>query len=270
MSAGNRCFMTLVSNDDFVTGARALARSIKAVRSAYPLLVLSTYDAPSVRSLEQWGAQIVLVDPLPLSEGFQQRHSRQQVHSRNPFTKGNKPAFHSPLDNFAKLWLFSFEAFQKIVFLDADTMLVQNCDRLFDYPAFSAAPNVYESLIDFQRMNSGVFVAQPQRSVFDDMLNKLDAPDAYWPRTDQTFLQHYFPNWHGLPYLYNCLQYVYFQLPELWDWSAIKLLHFQYEKPWQSQHPKSKQLAPLIKLWQVMYDEGLLLDEGAHKVPYEP
>jgi alpha-N-acetylglucosamine transferase len=31
------------------------------------------------------------------------------------------------------------------------------------------------------------------------MLPGSTRPDAFWPRTDQTFLQTFFPDWHGLP-----------------------------------------------------------------------
>ena len=46
------------------------------------------------------------------------------------------------------------------------------------------------------------------------------------------------------------LQYVWLNLPELWDWKAISVLHFQYEKPWQADHPKAAALKPLIELWR--------------------
>ncbi len=47
------------------------------------------------------------------------------------------------------------------------------------------------------------------------MLQAANQWGAFWPRTDQTFLQTYFPDWHGLPYIYNTLQYVWFNLPQL-------------------------------------------------------
>ncbi len=92
-------------------------------------------------------------------------------------------------------------------------------------------------------MNSGVFVAEPSRKTFDDMLARLDQPGVFWRRTDQTFLQAYFPDWHGLPYIFNTLQYVWFNLPGLWDWNSIHVIHYQYEKPWEPNHPKRNQLA---------------------------
>ncbi len=110
--------------------------------------------------------------------------------------------------------------------------MLQNIDRFFAFPEFSAAPNVYEGLADFRRLNSGVFVAQPSTATFAAMLERLDQPDVTWPRTDQSFLQAFFPNWHGLPVYMNMLQYVWFALPELWHWPSIGVLHYQYEKPW--------------------------------------
>ncbi|MCV6600105.1 MAG: glycosyl transferase, partial [Cohaesibacter sp.] len=168
-----------------------------------------------------------------LSEGFNTAHARNNLHGRAPFTKGIKPSFHTPLDNFIKLRLWQLD-YQACVFLDADTLVLKNIDRLFGYPGFCAAPNVYESLADFHRMNSGVFVAQPDQALFDQMLDHLDQPGAFWKRTDQTFLQDFFPDWHGLPVSYNMLQYCWINLPALWDWASIKIVHYQYEKPWQA------------------------------------
>ena len=61
--------------------------------------------------------------------------------------------------------------------LDADALVLQNVDKLLDYPQFCAAPNVYEGLGDFHRMNSGVFTARPDPATFEDMLAKLDVRD---------------------------------------------------------------------------------------------
>jgi alpha-N-acetylglucosamine transferase len=111
------------------------------------------------------------------------------------------------------------------------------------------------------RLNSGVFVAQPSKATFAAMLEALDAPDAFWRRTDQTFLETWYPDWHGLPYTYNCLQYVYFNLPDLWQWPAIKVVHYQYEKPWAADHPRRAQLQPLIDLWWRLFEGGAPPDD---------
>jgi alpha-N-acetylglucosamine transferase len=220
--------------------------------------VLATGGAGGLDALEAEGCRVVPVAPLPLSPAFRERHARDPLHAADPFTKGDKPAFHDPLDNFAKLRLWELTDYRRVVFLDADTLVVRGIDRLFGYPEFAAAPNVYESLADFRRMNSGVFVAEPSVATFGRMLATLDAPGAFWRRTDQTFLEAFWPDWHGLPYTCNVLQYVYLNLPELWHWPSVRVLHYQYEKPWQADHPKRDRLKPLIDLWwRVLEGRGI-------------
>ncbi len=255
---GPDAYVTLVTNPDYVPGARALVTSLRRTGTSADIVILHPPSVP-VADLASLGARLVRADPLPVSEAFQVAHSRQAVHDRAPFTKGAKPAFHDPLDNFGKLRLWQLP-YARAVFLDADTVVLRNIDRLFHYPEFSAAPNVYESLRDFRRLNSGVFTARPSQATFGAMLARLDAPGAVWRRTDQTFLETFFPAWQGLPIYDNLLQYVWLNLPELWDWDLANVIHYQYEKPWDEGHAKTDRLAPLIALWSAFHDDTALPD----------
>ncbi|MGH6808774.1 MAG: glycosyltransferase [Ensifer adhaerens] len=250
-ASSDHAFVTLVTNADYALGARALARSIRLTNTPADIVVLHTdgVSTDALAPLAEFGCRLVETELLPLSDAFNERHARRNVHAKAPFAKGRKPAFHSPLDNFCKLRLWQLADYRRCVFIDADAIVLRNIDRLFRYPEFSAAPNVYEGLADFHRLNSGVFVAEPSIATFRAMLDRLDAPEAFWPRTDQTFLQTFFHEWHGLPVTMNMLQYVWFNLPELWDWPSIGVLHYQYEKPWEKDHPRVEQLRPLIDLW---------------------
>jgi alpha-N-acetylglucosamine transferase len=254
-----RAYVTLVTNADYLPGVRALVNSIARTGTTVDVVVLHTggVDATELVSLAAKGARLAACDLLPTSEAFNAAHARSEIHGRNPFTKGGKPPFHTPLDNFAKLRLWQLP-YERVVFLDADTIVLKPIDRLFDYPEFSAAPNVYESLADFRRLNSGVFTARPSAGTFAAMLARLDAPGAFWKRTDQTFLEAFFPDWQGLPIYDNLLQYVWLNLPELWDWRLIRVLHFQYEKPWDPANPKAERLAPLVALWRAFHDDAPL------------
>ena len=256
----SRAFVTLVTNADFAVGAGALLRSLELSGTMADRVVMHTggVSETALRDLAARGARLVGVDLLPTSPEFNERHAKDRIHGLNPFTKGTKPPFHTPLDNFAKLRLWQLP-YERVVFLDADMLVLRNIDKLFDYPELCAAPNVYESLPDFHRMNSGVFTARPSQATFDRLLNRLDVPGAFWKRTDQTFLQEAFPDWHGLPFIYNTLQYVWLNLPELWDWNDIHVLHFQYEKPWED-HAKADRLRPLIDLWRAYAKGGEVPD----------
>ncbi|WP_422376691.1 glycosyltransferase [Roseibium sp.] len=250
--ASRTAYVTLVTNRDYVLGASALLRSLRRTDTEADLVVLFT---PAVAEddlsvLTAFAPRLGRCERLPTSEAFNERHERGRLHKAAPFTKGGKPVFHTPLDNFVKLRLWQLKDYERVVFIDADALVLRNCDKLFGYPEFCAAPNVYESLTDFHRLNSGVFTAKPDEDTFATMLERLDRPEAFWRRTDQTFLEHFFPDWHGLPVFYNMLQYVWFNLPDLWDWRQVHILHYQYEKPWQTSHDKAERLRPLIDLWQ--------------------
>ncbi|WP_428648819.1 glycosyltransferase [Roseibium sp.] len=250
--ASSLAYVTLVTNRDYVLGASALLRSLRRTGTQADLVVLYTpgVDEEDLSVLRAFKPRLGRCARLPTSEAFNERHERGRLHKAAPFTKGGKPVFHTPLDNFVKLRLWQLTDYEKVVFIDADALVLKNCDKLFGYPEFCAAPNVYESLADFHRMNSGVFTAVPDVPTYQAMMERLDQPEVFWRRTDQTFLESFFPDWHGLPVFYNMLQYVWFNLPDLWDWSRIHILHFQYEKPWQIGHEKSERLKPLIDLWQ--------------------
>lgn len=252
-----RAFVTLVTNDDFAIGARALVRSLRLSGTEAEIVVMHTEGVRSdaLAPLACLGTRLVPVELLPTSAAFDAVHARDEIHARSPFTRGGKPLFHTPLANFAKLRLWQLP-YDRVVFLDADTLVLRNVDRLFAYPELSAAPNVYSGLEDFRRLNSGVFTAHPGQASFERLLAALDAPGAFWPRTDQTFLQTFFPEWHALTVYDNMLQYVWTAMPALWHWPSIRILHFQYEKPWQSPHPKAEALRPLIDLWHAYAGDG--------------
>nr|WP_225612348.1 glycosyltransferase [Paracoccus sp. PAR01] len=249
----------MATNPDYATGAAALFRSLRRTGTTADLVLLYT-ELPdqTVSDLSTLGIRAVHVDLLPTSHEFNDLHARARLHGVAPFTKGEKPPFHTPLDNFAKLRLWQLD-YARVVFIDADAIVLQNIDRLFDYPEFSAAPNVYESLTDFHRLNSGVFTARPSQVTYDAMLARLDQPGQFWKRTDQTFLEAYFPNWHGLPVFDNMLQYVWLNLPDLWRWHDIRVLHYQYEKPWEN-HAKADSLRVLIDLWKAHAGDGPVPD----------
>jgi alpha-N-acetylglucosamine transferase len=249
-----RAFATLVTNEEYGRGALALVRSLRWTGTDAPVVVLATNEAEHLDELEREGCRIVAVRQPPVSDAFRQRHSREALHRAAPFNKGSKPAFHDPVDNFCKLELWKLEDYDKIVFLDADSVVVKPIDMLFGFPEFAGAPNVYETLADFHRLNSGVFVAEPSRATYDCLLARLDRPGKFWRRTDQTFLEAFFPDWHKLPYTFNTMQYVYFNLPELWVWKSIRVVHYQYEKPWSEENPKRHLLGPVIDLWWRMFE----------------
>ncbi|KHD06511.1 hypothetical protein PN36_08250 [Candidatus Thiomargarita nelsonii] len=247
-------YITLVTNDNYIPGVIALAKSLRYVNATRSLIVCYTASVTQIQAISNLGIEIIEVSPPSLSEDFLTRHQTQNIHKNN--FSGVKPNFHNTLENWTKLTIWTFEQYHKLVYLDADTIAFQNPDRLFDFPAFGAAPNLYTSIEDLNRMNSGVLVIQPDTRVYDKMIGFLNQTQSFYRRTDQTFLQAYFEDWHVLPYTYNTLQYVYLNLPQLWDWKTIKIIHYQYEKPWDDKNEKKNVLKEVIQVWRYLYENA--------------
>ncbi|MBV2186161.1 MAG: glycosyl transferase, partial [Rhizobium sp.] len=128
ITAGSRnAFVTLVTNADYAMGAVALARSIRRTGSPADIVVLHTggVETRALQPLEALGCRLVEVDHLPLSHEFNLRHARGNLHANAPFTKGRKPAFHSPLDNFCKLRLWQLIDYATCIFIDADAIVLK-------------------------------------------------------------------------------------------------------------------------------------------------
>lgn len=67
---------------------------------------------------------------------------------------------------FTKLHAWKLIEYNKCVFLDADTMVLQNVDDLFDRPELSAAPDIGWP----DCFNSGVFVFIPSQETHDALV----------------------------------------------------------------------------------------------------
>ena len=103
-----RAYVTLVTNPDFALGARALVRSLALTGTSADIVVMHTGGVPAkaLMPVQGLGAKLVPIDLLPTSPEFNEAHARKTLHDAAPFTRGEKPAFHTQLDNFAKLRLW--------------------------------------------------------------------------------------------------------------------------------------------------------------------
>ncbi|KAG2696682.1 hypothetical protein I3760_07G070500 [Carya illinoinensis] len=82
--------------------------------------------------------------------------------------------------------------YKKVVYLDADTIVVKSIEDLFKCGKFCA------NLKHSERLNSGVMVLEPSEAIFNDMMSKVTTLPSY-TGGDQGFLNSYytgFPNAH--------------------------------------------------------------------------
>jgi alpha-N-acetylglucosamine transferase len=247
----------LCNGDGYVTGAEVLGRSLEASGSRAPRVALVTSDVSTGarRRLTAQGWELREVGP---------------VECPTPEALLLFPRF---AHVFGKLRAWELTDFDRVVLLDADTLVLSNVDDLFERPGFAAAPDFF--LPD--RFNSGVMVIPPSQETFERMLASLSSMPSY-DGSDQGFLNAFYPDWyempaeHRLPVGYNLPNFLYQFAqghPGLKATIAgeAKILHYMVQKPWQAQST----LTGASKLWWGTYfathpEKASAWKERAHAV----
>ncbi|XP_013176516.1 PREDICTED: glycogenin-2 isoform X4 [Papilio xuthus] len=221
----NRAWVTLATNDSYGLGALVLAHSLRRAGSAYPAVALitpSVTDAMRER-LSAVFAEVVVVDVLDSGDAA---HLALLQRPELGIT-------------FTKIHCWNLTQYEKCVFLDADTLVVQNCDELFEREELSAAPDVGWP----DCFNSGVFVYRPSAETFASLVTFAQERGSF-DGGDQGLLNSYFSDWaHGdinkhLPFLYNVTSAAFYSyLPALKHYGQnLKIIHFiGAAKPWLQQ-----------------------------------
>ena len=93
---------------------------------------------------------------------------------------------------YTKLLIFNLTSYQRVIYLDADTIAARNLDALFNCNGFCAVMRHSE------RFNSGIMVLKPSENTINDMLKKVQSTPSY-TGGDQGFLNEYFSEMPGAP-----------------------------------------------------------------------
>ncbi|KAJ6682986.1 GLYCOGENIN SUBFAMILY MEMBER [Salix koriyanagi] len=127
----------------------------------------------------------------------------------------------------AKLRLWQLTDYDKLIFIDADLILLKNMDIFFAYPQLSASPN------DKVLFNSGIMVIEPSKCLFEDMMAKSKKLRSY-NGGDQGFLNEVFTWWHRLPVTLNYLKIFNNgeENPDHQMKNGTYTIHFLGLKPW--------------------------------------
>lgn len=233
-------YATMMCNGEgYLPGVEALGSSLDASGTAAPRVLMVTPDVrPAARErLAGQGWTIREVEPIA---------------NPNPATRQMLPRFGAA---YTKLRAWELDDYDKVVFLDADTIVVQNVDDLFARPALAAAPDFF--LPD--RFSSGVMVIEPSRALFQRMVEALSLLGSY-DGGDQGFLNLFFEDWyarpvaHRLPVGYNMAHFIYqFMRGHQGTFEAlkheIKIIHYLVQKPWRARST----LSGASELWWEAY-----------------
>jgi hypothetical protein len=215
---GRKCaYVTVVSGPTYHHGVRALANSLRKV-SSLPLLTLCTHDADQA-ALTASGIHVIDVPEIVNPN----RTRRFQARFAATYTK---------------LHVFRLDFLDRLVYLDGDTVVLQNIDDLFAGDDFAAAPDAGIDRANGEIFNSGVFSVTPSHELFHSLLNRLGNTSSY-DGGDQGFLNNVFTDWRRLPQEYNTTKRMFAHHPALFNADEIKVLHYVGVKPWEPVKPGS-------------------------------
>ncbi|XP_055943150.1 glycogenin-1-like isoform X3 [Argiope bruennichi] len=221
-----QAYVTCATNDSYALGALVLAQSLRNVKTSRKLAIIITPDvSDKIKGLLKNSFDVVkIVDVLDSKD------------------EANLALLTRP-DlgiTFTKFHCWSLTQFQKCVFLDADIIVIQNCDELFEREELSAVPDVGWP----DCFNSGVFVFKPSEETFKAIL-QFALKNGSFDGGDQGVLNMFFSDWRTsdiskhLSFIYNMNANVsYTYLPAYKQFGKdVKIVHFLGAiKPWMESY----------------------------------
>ncbi|KAI9203257.1 nucleotide-diphospho-sugar transferase [Polychytrium aggregatum] len=180
----NFAYVTLLTSESYIPGAVTLVASLRATATQYPIVCIVASESFSVYSVQLLFRTFDKVLFVPILRSND--HSNLSLLGR------------PELDvTFTKLhvWDPSLLVYDRIVFLDADTLVLRNVDELFDYVDedhvnFAAAPDIGWP----DCFNSGVFVTKPSTTLYSRIIEFARSYGSF-DGGDQGVLNSFFSSW---------------------------------------------------------------------------
>ncbi|KAL2254201.1 UNVERIFIED_CONTAM: Galactinol synthase 2 [Sesamum indicum] len=280
-NAARNAYVTFLAGDgDYVKGVVGLAKGLRKVGAAFPLVVAVLPDVPAEhrRVLVEQGCLLRDIELVfPPSTG-----------KESPFVR---PYF---AVNYCKLRLWEFVEYNKMIYMDADIQVFHNIDHLFDLPSgcfYGVAdclcemydtpceqklrwPEVLGPQPSFY-LNGGMFIFEPNLNTYDQLLGALEITPST-PFAEQDFLNMFFRDVSKpIPPIYNLLVAMLWRHPQ-WvdDLDNVKVVHYCVagSKPWRYTGKEDNMDRADIKMlverwWDIYNDEALDFTTDVRSVP---
>lgn len=184
-----QAYITLLSTDSYLPGVQALHEAIRRTGTRHPFVVAIASHLP---------AQL---DATLARAGMTVRRIPETTSIPKHMIEGNGHWGRT----FDKIQLFGLVEFSKLVYVDADMLVLANLDELFDKPNMSAVPAGKLIHPDWLRLNGGLMVIEPAAGLVEAIFATL--PQAMEQAAavgmdkigDQDLLNAYYPNWPEMP-----------------------------------------------------------------------
>ncbi|ANI84271.1 glycosyltransferase family 8 protein [Kosakonia oryzae] len=270
--SGAFAWVTLLTQPGYLRGVETLQRSLRASGSPWPLVVMVTpaIDDQMRQHLQTRGCRVQEVPVIGPDPALAHRYANERF-----------------AEVWSKLAVWRLTEYQRVAFLDADMLVINNMDEVFSlplaadtiaachacrcnpqriasYPESWRPENCYYSWCDDPEMhghppasldnylNGGFLVLTPDEAMYQQMMQRLaeKADISAYVFAEQDFLNEVFRDrWQPLHYGYNALKTLALQHPQMWDLARVKNIHYIIDKPWEKTPQPGDKWYELDKLW---------------------
>lgn len=185
-----RAYATVISTDDYVLAVLQVARRLRECGSVYPMVAFASVKVSdaAVEKLQSSSINVIrfkgpITLPPSLASANQAGGMAHWSHT------------------FDKLQLFDQVAFEKLVYLDSDILVLDNLDDLFERPNMSAVASGRTLRPDWKDLNSGVLVIEPGMVSTAELVSQIEKTRQRLQASgvsrfgDQDVLHTAFPDW---------------------------------------------------------------------------
>lgn len=268
----------LAGSGEYWKGVVGLAKGLRSVKSAYPLVVAVLRDVPEDHrcTLVDHGCVVREIEPVCPPE------------SQTQFSR----AYY--VVNYSKLRIWEFVEYERMVYLDADILVIDNIDHLFDLEAGSLyavkscfCEKTWSHTPQYKigycqqcpervawpehdlgvpppppHFNAGMFVHEPSLATAKALLDLLLVTDPT-PFAEQDILNMFFGDvWKPIPPAYNLMVHMLWRHPEnVIELDKIKVVHYcaAGSKPWmftgEEANMDRKDINMLVNKWWDIYND---------------
>ena len=186
----NYSYITLLSSIDYLEAVLVLNRSLKQVRSKYPFAVAIPQPLINKEIIEILEKEKIIIKQIPWLE-------------YNNITKKSLEGYNNlhVFNTGSKIEIFGLIEFDKLVYLDADSIVIKNIDKLFKYKDGSSIINqadnkqecfnalyvfkpsnhplnYYKTILKYENANDGELMANIWWQIKDNKSYKI--PEKYF------------------------------------------------------------------------------------------
>ena len=211
-------YITYVCSDNFIPGVVALYNSVRLSDCNHDFIVLVTDDVSeeSKDKLKQNDLKIVDADKI-----YYNGKNKDKILDR-----------YGKVDQswkmFTKINIWKQTEYSKLIYLDADTLVLKNIDELFEIDELGAVLGG-SVMLNYSGIEAGVLVTEPNIKTYNNIIDALESDSYDIKMSDQSFLNDYFSK-HG----------IINSIPETFNrmWKKNRnpggsfIFHFNGSKPW--------------------------------------